>query len=203
MAYKPLTPRQAVALQLTLEGLRKGEVCERMGISQRTLWTWRRLPAWNEALEITLKEETSDGDALVRTFYPMAVGILRKLALTSSDAIKLGACRTLVEAHVQMVQRQEQQQVLADLESRLEELQDAARNQGLLPHAHGAEVLDVELEEGFDSCVPAPPPGTQTTGQASADQGVQNATAADVGQTTRIGQRSGSAGQDHPAPEAC
>ncbi len=151
MAYKPLTPRQAVALQLTLEGLRKGEVCERMGISHRTLWTWRRLPAWNEVLEVTLKEETNDGDALVRTFYPMAVGILRKLALTSNDAIKLGACRTLVDAHVRMVERQEQQQVLADLEARMEELQGMARNQGLLPQVQVTDAVVVEpaeVEEG-------------------------------------------------------
>jgi len=148
MAYKPLTPRQAVALQLTLEGLRKGEVCERMGISQRTLWTWRRLPAWNEMLEVTLKEETNDGDALVKTFYPMAVGILRKLALTSNDAIKLGACRTLVEAHVRMVERQEQGQVLLELEARLDELRDAAQGQGLLPHAYEAtDAVIVESPE--------------------------------------------------------
>ena len=158
MAYKPLTPRQTVALQLTLEGLRKGEVCERMGISQRTLWTWRRLPAWNEALEVTLKEETSDGDALVRTFYPMAVGILRKLALTSNDAIKLGACRTLVEAHVRMVERQEQQQVLAELEARMEELQQVAMGrmqQHLTPGTH--EVVDVVVDgSALDSALTDP-----------------------------------------------
>ena len=155
MAYKPLTPRQAVALQLTLEGLRKGEVCERMGISQRTLWTWRRLPAWNEALEITLKEETNDGDALVRTFYPMAVGILRKLALTGTDQIKLGACRTLVEAHVRMVERQEQGQVLLELEARLDELRDAAQSQGLLPHAYEATDA-VIVDSALDSALTAP-----------------------------------------------
>ena len=148
MAYKPLTPRQAVALQLTVEGLRKGEVCERMGISQRTLWTWRRLPAWNEALEITLMEETNDCDALVRTFYPMAVGILRRLTLTGTDQIKLGACRTLVEAHVRMVERQEQGQVLLELEARLDELRDATQGQGLLPHAYEAtEAVIVEPGE--------------------------------------------------------
>ena len=68
------------------------------------LWMWCWPPAWNEALEITLKEEMSEGVALVGTFYPMAVGILRQLALTSNYALNLGACRTPLDAHGHMVQ---------------------------------------------------------------------------------------------------
>ena len=42
---KPLTPRQANALQMTLDGHTKGEIQERLGITQVTLWRWRQLPA--------------------------------------------------------------------------------------------------------------------------------------------------------------
>jgi len=203
MKLKPLTPRQANALQMTLDGHAKKYICEKLGITQKTLWNWRRLPAWDERVTVALQESSGDGQAQVKTLLPIATQVLRRLLLTSTDQVRLGAARTVLEAHANLVAREEQQQVLADLETRLEELQDAARNQGLLPHAHEAEVLDLELEEGPDSCVPAIPTGTQAAEQASADQDVQIAAAADCGQMDRIGQRSGPVGQDQPDLEAC
>ena len=71
--------------------------------------------------EVTLKEETSDGNALVKSYYPMAVGILRKLALTGSETTRLGAARTLIETHVALVTREEQQAVITTLEEQLRE----------------------------------------------------------------------------------
>ena len=148
MKPKALNPRQRLALQLTIDGLPKNEICDRLGITPKTLWTWRRLPAWNDTLDIALKDESTDGNTMVRTYYPMAVGILRKLALTGNDNIKLGACRTLVEAHTVLVAREEQAQVITDLEVRLEELA-AAGVQSLAPAAP-ADVIDAEVEPAVE-----------------------------------------------------
>ena len=161
MKPKALNPRQKVALQLTLDGLPKNEICDRLGITQKTLWNWRRLPSWSETLDVALKDESSDGNTLVRTYYPMAVGILRKLALTGNDSIKLGACRTLVDAHTVLVAREEQSEVIRDLEVRLEEIA-AAGVQSLAP-AIAAEVIDAELEP------------VQSTGPSASSTGTQEA----------------------------
>ncbi|QVV66775.1 helix-turn-helix domain-containing protein [Synechococcus sp. LA31] len=202
MSIKPLTPRQANALQMTLDGFTKTEIQERLGINQATLWRWRKLPAWDEQVSIVLRDSSGDGQGQIKSMLPLATRRLKQLIHSPTETVALGACRTVLEAHANLVAREEQQQVLADLETRLEELQDAARNQGLLPHGQEAEVLDLELEEGPDSCVPAIPTGTQGAEQASADQDVQIAAAADCGQMDRIGQRSGPVGQDHPDLEA-
>ena len=43
MKLKPLTPRQANALQMTLDGHRRDYICEKLGITHKTLWNWRKL----------------------------------------------------------------------------------------------------------------------------------------------------------------
>ena len=143
MKPKPLNTRQKVALQLVLDGLPKNEICDRLGITPKTLWTWRRLPAWSETLDVALKEETNDGNTLVKSYYPMAVGILRKLALTGNDNVKLGAARTLLEAHISLCQREEQQAVIATLEEQLEELRVMAQAKTLAAAPEPA--IEVEI----------------------------------------------------------
>ena len=129
---------------MCIDGFQKSEIAERLGITDRTLRNWRQLPAWDETLEVALKEETSDGNTLVKSYYPMAVGILRKLALTGADNIKLGAARTLIEAHVALVTREEQQQVISTLEEQLEDLRVMAQAKTLA--AAPDQAIDVEIE---------------------------------------------------------
>jgi DNA-binding transcriptional ArsR family regulator len=145
MAIKPLTGQQKVALQLLLDGHRKCEIQEKLGISQPTLSRWLKLPAWHQALEEAVREEQSAGEVHMRTLMPLATKTVHKLLLTGADNVKLGASRLVFETVAHMLQREEQQAMLTELESRLEELQDAARNQGLLPHAH--EVADAVVVE--------------------------------------------------------
>lgn len=143
---KPLTPRQANALQMTLDGHTKGEIQERLGITQATLWRWRQLPAWNEQVSLVLRDSSGDGQGQIKSMLPLATRRLKQLIHSPTEGIALGACRTVLEAHANLVAREEQQQVLEELEVRLEELKSEVQQQGLLPHEHGAEVLDVELE---------------------------------------------------------
>ena len=140
---KPLTARQKVALQLTLDGMPKGQICEHMGITPKTLWNWRRLPGWNETLDVALKDETTDGNAMVKSYYPMAIGILRKLAITGNDSIRLGACRTLVDAHTALVTREEQQVVLTQLEEQIEDLRALAEGRALPEPAIDVETAPI------------------------------------------------------------
>ena len=138
---EPLTSRQRNALQLTLDGYTKKMICESLGISQPTLWRWRTLPAWNETLDVALKEDSKDGQGQIKTLLPLATQTLKKLIINGPDNIKLGAARTILEAHANLVAREEQAEVIRDLEVRLEQI--AAGSLQALP---AAEVIDAELE---------------------------------------------------------
>ena len=135
---KPLTPRQANALQMTLDGFSKGEIIERLGVTQVTLWRWRQLPAWCEELNVVLRDASGDGQGQLKSMLPLATRRLKQLLVSQSEQVALGAIRTVLEAHANLVAREEQGQVLLELEARLDELRDAAQSQGLLPHAYEA-----------------------------------------------------------------
>ncbi len=122
-------------------------ICESLGISQPTLWRWRTLPAWNETLDVALKEDSKDGQGQIKTLLPLATQTLKKLIINGPDNIKLGAARTILEAHANLVAREEQAEVIRDLEVRLEQI--AAGGLQALPAGNTAaegEVIDAELE---------------------------------------------------------
>ena len=148
MSIRPLTPRQANALQMVLDGYSKQEIQERLGINQATLWRWRKLPAWDETVSVVLRDSSGDGQGQIKSMLPLATRRLKQLILSTSEGVALGAIRTVLEAHANLVAREEQGQVLAELEARLEELRAATINQGSLPSAFEAtEVVVVEADE--------------------------------------------------------
>lgn len=139
---QPLTTRQKVALQLTLDGHTKGEIQDRMGISQATLWRWRQLPAWTEQLDVVLRGETTDGQGQIKSMLPLATRRLKQLIHSSAETVALGACRTVLEAHANLVAREEDRQVLQELEAQLSDLKQAAMGQ--LPPA-AEPVIEAEI----------------------------------------------------------
>ena len=138
-----LTARQKNALQMTLDGYSKGMICEKLGISQPTLWRWRTLPAWNETLDIALKEDSKDGQGQIKTLLPLATQTLKKLIVNGPDNIKLGAARTILEAHANLVAREEQQAVISQLEEQLGELREMAQARTLAAAPEPA--IEVEI----------------------------------------------------------
>jgi hypothetical protein len=159
LKMRPLNPRQVSALQMVIDGYRKGEICERLGITHKTLFNWRRLPAWNEQVQAVLKIDSEDGQGQIKSLLPLAVQTLKALIVNGTDNIKLGASRTILEAHANLVQREEQAQVISDLERRLEEIA-AVGVQSLAP-AIAAEVIDAELEPVQSTGVTDQQTGTQ------------------------------------------
>ena len=150
---KPLMPRQAVALQLTLDGHTKGDIQERLGITQATLWRWRKLQAWNEEISVVLKDASGDGQGQIKSMLPLATRRLKQLIHSQTETVALGACRTVLEAHANLVAREEQGAVLLELEARLEELREATLNQNLLPHAYEATdavIVEPAAEQGTE-----------------------------------------------------
>ena len=152
LSIRPLTARQKIALQMILDGARKLEVCERLNITEKTLWNWRQLPAWEATLDVVLKVDNQDGDALVESFYPQAINILRKLALTGNDTVKLAAVRTIIEARQNIIIRRDDREMMQAMEAQLSELQvqvsnqQAAANTPVLEPAQYAEFVTVSNE---------------------------------------------------------
>ncbi len=159
LKIRPLNPRQVNALQMVIDGYRKGEICERLGITEKTLFNWRRLPAWNEQVQAVLQIDSQDGQGQIKSLLPLAVQTLKKLIVNGTDNVKLGASRTVLEAHANLVAREEQAAVIADLEVRLEEIA-AVGVQSLAPMA-SAVVIDAELEPVQFSSVTDQQTGTQ------------------------------------------
>ena len=140
---KPLSPRQMVALQMTLDGHTKGSIQERLNISQPTLFRWRALPGWNEQVDLLLRSDSTDGEGQLKSMLPMATQALKALVLTGAPNIKLGAARTILEAHAALVAREEQHIMITSLEQQLHDLQEmamAAQNPMALEPAIDAEV---------------------------------------------------------------
>lgn len=131
LKVKALTPREANALQLLLDGHSVGDICDRIGITQKTLWNWRKLPAWNETVDITLKGASGDGQGQIKSMLPLATRRLKQLIHSPTENVALGACRVVLEAHATLVAREEQQQVLAALETQVEELRSLASERTL------------------------------------------------------------------------
>ena len=182
MAIKSLTPRQANALQMTLDGYAKQEIQERLGINQATLWRWRKLPAWNETVSVVLRDASGDGQGQIKSMLPLATRRLKQLIHSTTETVALGACRTVLEAHANLVAREQDQAVMAELEERLEELQAVARNHGFMAQPMGC-----------NSCAPVISAGTQEVAAASVDVDLEPSNPVEEGQ---IGLFGPGAGQD-------
>ena len=138
---KPLKPRQLNALQMVLDGFTGVEIQQKLGITQKTLWNWRQLPAWDEQLSLVLRGDSSDGQGQIKSMLPLATRRLKQLIHSSTETVALGACRTVLEAHANLVAREEQRELLSELESQVEELRVVASNR-LPAAANGAIEVD-------------------------------------------------------------
>ena len=147
---KPLSTRQQLALQLTLDGHTRKQICEQLSINDKTLWNWRQLPAWNEQLEIVLKVDGEDTTAQLKSLVPLSLQTLKNLMASGSEHVRLGAAKTTLEAWSSLVDREEQKQMLNQLEVQVVELQESMQQQqlpGAIDADFTASALDPALSE--------------------------------------------------------
>ena len=128
MRPKGLSNQQKLAMQLLLDGHGTAAICEKLSITQPTLWRWKQLPAWQTVLWEAVRGEQKDGEVHMRTLVPMATQVVQRLLATGTDQIKLGASRLVFETVAGLVAREEQGQMLAELEQQLDELKISAAN---------------------------------------------------------------------------
>ena len=85
----------------------------------------------------------------IKSMLPLATRRLQQLIHSQTETVALGACRTVLEAHANLIQREEQVQMMTELESRLQELQQVAQAQGLMakaPEATDASEAVIETD---------------------------------------------------------
>ena len=157
---RPLTQKQRKAIELLVNGYRKQEICRELEISKPTLCRWQQLPAWGLALDEACRVEQDEGEIHVKTLLPLASRALRKLVLTGSESTRLASCRLIYETVDRMVTREEQKQVVVELEEQLEELRMLAQQNQLTPATEpviDAEITPIAHADAHGSADPAPP----------------------------------------------
>jgi len=135
---KPLSREQQLAMQLLLDGHGTAAICEKLSISQPTLWRWKQLPAWQEDLWVAVRGEQRDGEVHMRSLVPLATQVVQRLLISGTDNIKLSASKLVFGTVASLVAREEQQQMLIELEQQLKTLEDKAANK--LPAAGYGEI---------------------------------------------------------------
>ncbi len=144
---KALNRQQQLALQLVLDGHNAAAVCEKLAISQPTLWRWKQMPAWQTTIWEAVRGEQQDGEIHMRTLVPLATRVVQNLLVTGTDQIKLGASRLVYETVANLVAREEQQELLGSLEQQLDELRTVVANNAvageLAPGTY--PVMDAEI----------------------------------------------------------
>ena len=139
-----LTKRQQQALELHVNGSSKKHICEAVNISLPTLNNWIKMPAWQLAVDQEIDYLQGEGTMIIKALLPLATRTLQKLMVTGADNIKLGAARTLMEAHAHLSAQAETKELITGLEERLEVVQNELGQQALPPVT--GDPIDVSVE---------------------------------------------------------
>ena len=127
-------------------GYRKSEVIAELGISKATFCRWQKLPMWEVAVNDACRVQMEEAEIEVKSLTGLATKTLRTLVCTGTDQVKLGAARLIYETVDRLVAREQQQQVVIELEEQLEELKAlVATQQAQLPAAPETPVIDAEI----------------------------------------------------------
>ena len=121
LRLRPLTRKQRKAVELLVAGYRKNEVIAELGISPATFFRWQKLPMWEIAVNEACRVHMDEAEVEVKSLTGLATKTLRTLVCTGTDQIKLGAARLIYETVDRLVAREQQQQVVVELEEQLEE----------------------------------------------------------------------------------
>lgn len=91
-----------------------------------------------------LRGATEDGQGQIKSLLPLATRRLAQLISSPTETVALGAVRVALEAHTTSVTREEQREVVVELEAKLEELKTLTQ-QAQLPAAPETPVIDAEI----------------------------------------------------------
>lgn len=140
-----LTKRQALAIAYIARGHSYNATARLLEVDERTIHKWRKdsrlfREAFEEAIENSIEAHRLDIQQLIGKAYEE----LGELLKDSNAQVRLGACRLTLEMHSRIITAAEEREALAQLEARMETLQQAAQQQQLRPAE--PEPVDVVIE---------------------------------------------------------
>ena len=87
---------------------------------------------------MAVRGEQRDGEVHMRSLVPLATQVVQRLLISGTDNIKLSASKLVFGTVASLVAREEQQQMLIELEQQLKTLEDKTANN--LPAAGFGEI---------------------------------------------------------------
>ncbi len=122
-----LTPKQDAAALAVARGLTNAEAAKQAGCGERTLKTWKALPAFKERVNAIRAEVTSRALGRLTDGLDFAAGALRKLLTAKSEQVRMSAIRVLFEVTLKLKEQTELEDRMAALEQQAKEAQTAHR----------------------------------------------------------------------------
>ena len=127
-----LTPEQDKALNLYMRGWTPRRIADALEISPEIVNHWRREPGpFRSRLQEIVNDVEFDNSLTISQLVGKALEEVEGLLQDPSAQIRLAASKLVIETHQTMVQQREQRELMAELEERLESLQDSAQAQVL------------------------------------------------------------------------
>lgn len=126
----PWPPRQRRAALLLAQGLTPTQAAAELGVAVSTVGRWQRQPGFRELVNRQLGALEAAAHDQLRAALPVAIAGLVELAQQREmPAVRLGACNAITRVWAKHVEEIAVRDEINDLQARLEELQDLARQQ--------------------------------------------------------------------------
>jgi hypothetical protein len=118
-----LSPKQEQAAFAVARGLTNGEVAKQAGAGERTVKTWKALPAFRQRVAEIRAEMTERALGRLTDGLDFAVTALRKMLTAKSEQSRMSAIRTLFDVTLKLKEQTELEDRMAALEQQAREAQ--------------------------------------------------------------------------------
>ena len=147
-AYE-LEERHEQAVQMLAAGLSTASAAEAIGVDQATVTYWKRNPIFKRALADAIGMDAELHKFELIRLYAKAQQRVDELLDSKNEQIRLQASRLIFEAHAATIRLAEEQQVLAELEQRMDAIAEAAgaSSTAILQAAEDAEFEELDNNE--------------------------------------------------------
>lgn len=115
-----LTPKQenAVLELINSPTCTKAEICVKLGISEKTIYNWLRLPQFQERLAEARENIRRDAFNSLKQALNESVEVLRQLLHSENETTKLKSALSIISFNLQVIETEEVQKRLSKLEEK-------------------------------------------------------------------------------------
>ena len=92
-----LDERQIVAVKLELEGMQTTQMAKHIGVSDRTIYRWRELPAYQSLLTTMREDMHRAARHTLKASAHLAASRIAELVGSSDERVALSAAQTLLD----------------------------------------------------------------------------------------------------------